>query len=188
MDSENPYRHSSGFMDILNSQQESHNLEPNPDDNVSPSIELGESEVPLFSTQWSDAPSQGEDRRSRRKWTPTEDFVLISVWLNTSKDPIVGNEQKAEAFWKRIAAYFASSPKLFGLQKREPIHCKQRWGKLNDVVCKFVGCYEAATSLKSSGQNENDVMKLANQIYFNDHKSKFTLEHAWRELRGRTMF
>uniref|UniRef100_A0A0D3ATY2 Uncharacterized protein n=1 Tax=Brassica oleracea var. oleracea TaxID=109376 RepID=A0A0D3ATY2_BRAOL len=27
-------------------------------------------------------------------------------WLNTSKDPVVGNEQKAGALWKRIAAYF----------------------------------------------------------------------------------
>ena len=124
-----------------------------------------------------------EDRKERKKWTPIEDLVLISAWLNTSKDPIVGNEQKAIAFWKHIEAYFAASPKLAGLQKREPTHCKQRWGKINEGVCKFVGCYDAATKEKSSGQNENDVMKMAHEIYFNDYKVKFTLEHAWLELR-----
>lgn len=43
---------------------------------------------------------------------------------------------------------------------------------------QFGGCYEAATREKSSGCNENDVLKR-------DHdKKKFTLEHAWKELRN----
>ena len=109
--------------------------------------------------------------------------MLISAWLNTSKDPVVGNEQKAIAFWKRIAAYVASSSKLAGLQKREASHCKQRWGKINEGVCKFLGCYNAATKQKSSGQSENDVLKMAHEIFFNDNKFRFTLEHAWLELR-----
>ncbi|XP_020889836.1 glutathione S-transferase T3-like [Arabidopsis lyrata subsp. lyrata] len=92
------------------------------------SIKLGESEVPLFSTQWSDALSQGENsignrkQKKRTNWTPKEDMVLIYSWLNTIKDSIVGNEQKADAFWKRIAAYSASSPKVACLKKREPSH------------------------------------------------------------------
>ncbi|CAL9224659.1 unnamed protein product, partial [Arabidopsis halleri] len=52
-----------------------------------------------------------------------------------------------------------------------------------DQVCKFVGSLAAATSQKSSGQNENDVMKLAHQIYSKDYGVKFTLDHCWRELR-----
>ncbi|KAL0786905.1 hypothetical protein Bca101_003151 [Brassica carinata] len=97
------------------------------------------------------------NRKERRKWSPTEDLVLISAWLNTSKDPVVANEQKAIAFWKQIASYVASSPKLSALQKREPT--------------------------KSSGMNEDDVLKMAHEIFFNDYKIKFTLEHAWLELR-----
>lgn len=87
------------------------------------SIKLGESEVPLFSTQWSDALSQGENsignrkQKKRTNWTPKEDMVLIYSWLNTIKDSIVGNEQKADAFWKRIAAYSASSPKVACLKR-----------------------------------------------------------------------
>ncbi|CAL9215275.1 unnamed protein product, partial [Arabidopsis halleri] len=126
--------HSSGFLDLLQSQTGTHRPEPSLHESLSPRSNLGESEVPV----------QAKDRKSRKKWTPEEDVVLISAWLNTSKDPIVANEQRIEAFWKRIAAYVASSPKLKGKQVREADHYKQRWGKINKNVCKFVGCYDAA--------------------------------------------
>ncbi|XP_048615750.1 glutathione S-transferase T2-like [Brassica napus] len=72
---------------------------------------------------------------------------------------------------------------MAGIQKREGMHCKQRWPKINEGVCKFVGCYEAATKQRPSGQNEDDVLKMAHEIFFNDYKSKFTMEHTWLELR-----
>jgi len=34
------------------------------------------------------------DPKTKRKWSPTEDVVLISAWLNTSKDLVVSNEEK----------------------------------------------------------------------------------------------
>ncbi|KAG7585564.1 hypothetical protein ISN45_Aa02g009180 [Arabidopsis thaliana x Arabidopsis arenosa] len=90
---------------------------------MSPSIVTGSSEVPAFSTQSSDEGSEGEARPnvgiSRKKWSPKEDVVLISAWLNTSKDHVIRNEQKSNSFWKRIAAYVASSPQLDDLPKRE---------------------------------------------------------------------
>ncbi|XP_013688997.1 glutathione S-transferase T3-like [Brassica napus] len=119
----------------------------------------------------------------RRKWGPKEDLVLISAWLNTSKDPIVSNEQKAGAFWKRIEEYFNSSPQLIGSVPREWSQCKQMWGRVNEQVCKFVGSHEAALKEQASDQNENDVMKAAHDIFLNDYHVKFTLEHCWRELR-----
>uniref|UniRef100_A0A0D3ACK3 Uncharacterized protein n=1 Tax=Brassica oleracea var. oleracea TaxID=109376 RepID=A0A0D3ACK3_BRAOL len=41
-----------------------------------------------------EAETPGE-RKERRSWTPVDDVALISAWLNTSKDPVVGNEQRA---------------------------------------------------------------------------------------------
>ncbi|XP_048609749.1 glutathione S-transferase T3-like [Brassica napus] len=176
-----PFSTPCSFQNLLNRQQ------PNTSFSfVTPSIELP-SDASVFGTQWAEDANEEEHivshRKERRKWSPTEDLVLISAWLNTSKDPVVGNEQKAIAFWKRIAAYVASSPKLSALQKREPANCKQRWGKINDGLCKFIGCYEAATKARSNGMNEDDVLKMAHEIFFNDYKVKFTLEHAWLELR-----
>lgn len=110
-------------------------------------------------------------------------MVLISSWLNTSKDPVVGNEQKSSGFWQRIATYFAASPLVAGCQEREAGHCKQRWHRINDLVSKFCGSYEAATRERTSGQNENEVLKQAHQIFYNNYKKRFTLEHASTELR-----
>ncbi|XP_013689644.2 glutathione S-transferase T3-like [Brassica napus] len=93
-----------------------------------------------------------------------------------------GETATESAFWTRVAAYFAANPPVVGCEQREPSHCKQRWHKINDLVCKFCGAYEAASREKSGGQNDNDILKLAHQIFYNNHKKKFTLEHTWKEL------
>ncbi|XP_033132196.1 uncharacterized protein LOC117127077 [Brassica rapa] len=136
------------------------------------------------SSRTADGGETASDRRKRRKWTPADDILLISLWFNKSTDPVVGNEQKSGTFWKRIAAYFAASPRVAGCEEREANHCKQRWHMINDLVCKFCGAYEAATREKASGQNENDVVKHAHTIFYNNYNKKFTLEHAWNELRN----
>ncbi|XP_056846191.1 glutathione S-transferase T3-like [Raphanus sativus] len=55
---------------------------------------------------------------------------------------------------------------------------------MNDMVSKFCGAYEAATRDRTSGMNEDDVLKRAHDLFLNNHKTKFTFEHAWKELRG----
>ncbi|XP_024009442.1 glutathione S-transferase T3-like [Eutrema salsugineum] len=143
--------------------------------------------VPIFSTQDTQPSNNKEtpaERRERKTWSPAEDVLLISSWLNTSKDPLVGNEQRSGAFWKKIAKYYADTPKPAGSEPREAGKCKQRWHKINDLVCKFCGAYESASSDKASGMNENSVIKMAHQIFFSDQKKKFNLEHAWKELHN----
>ncbi|XP_013613781.1 PREDICTED: glutathione S-transferase T3-like [Brassica oleracea var. oleracea] len=171
MDS-NPFTHTGNFVDLLHSQQ---------------SISFANYED-ISTLSSSQHPSLHRDdvgeRRERKTWTPTDDILVISSWLNTSKDPVVSNEQKAGTFWKRVAACFNASPKAAGGEERTPNNCKQRWHKINDLVCKFCDAYEAATRKKSSGCNENDVLRRAHEIFHNNHKKKFTLEHAWKELRN----
>ncbi|KAF8075445.1 hypothetical protein N665_1093s0006 [Sinapis alba] len=157
-----PSTGTSKFVDLLHSQQTVSF------GNYEDSVELSSSQVPFL----------GADASNY------EGDTAADSWLNTSKDPVVGNEQRSGAFWSRIAAYFAASPQVAGRETREASHCKQRWHKINDLVCKFCGSYEAASREKSSRQNENDVLKLAHQIFYNNHKKKFTLEHAWKELRN----
>ena len=130
--------------------------------------------------------SQGPDEsgvKERRKWSPKEDKILIGAWLNTSKDPVVSNEQKADAFWNRIVDYYNASPHLVGTIPRKLRPCKQRWARINEQVSKFAGCYDAALREQRSGQNDDDVMKAALDIFFNNNGYKFTLDHCWRELR-----
>lgn len=85
---------------------------------------------------------------------------------------------------KQSCSYFGANPKLAGCEKRESMHSKQRWHKINDLVCKFCGAYESAAREKTSGHNDNDILKQAHEIFYNNYKKKFTLEHAWKELRN----
>ncbi|XP_013713782.2 glutathione S-transferase T3-like [Brassica napus] len=147
------------------------------------SVDLNSAETPLFSTQTPTQTPQEPSVKERRKWSVKEDLILVGVWLNTSKDSIVGNEQKGVAFWKRIVEYYNSSPLLVGTVPRELGQCKQRWARINDLVCKFAGCYDTTLREHRSGQNDNDVMKAALDIFNSDQNMKFNLEHAWRELR-----
>jgi hypothetical protein len=34
-----------------------------------------------------------------KNFSPEEDCLLVSAWLNTSKDPITGVEQQTKQFW-----------------------------------------------------------------------------------------
>uniref|UniRef100_A0A0D3BTG1 Myb-like domain-containing protein n=1 Tax=Brassica oleracea var. oleracea TaxID=109376 RepID=A0A0D3BTG1_BRAOL len=185
MDSRNPYSQYSGYVDLLNSQKENVVQENFPYESFPSIVNIGASEIPPFSSQQSEAPSQPDDtpveRRERRKWTPADDEVLISAWLNTF---VVGNEQKSGTFWKRVGEYCAASLHATeGGEKREYIHCKQRWHKFNDLTNKFCGAFAAAERQISSGQNDNDVLKVAHDIFYSDQNTKFTLEHAWCVLR-----
>ncbi|WZY97954.1 hypothetical protein YC2023_070283 [Brassica napus] len=156
-----PYAETANFVELLNSQQDS----------------VFHCEASNFGVE------KGTERKERRAWTHSDDVVLISAWLNTSKDLLVGNEQCSGAFWKRIAAFYAASPNIAPGEEREANQCKHHWHKINDQVSKFSGSYAAATREKTSGQNEVDVIKHAHEIFYNNYKKKFTLEHVWRELR-----
>uniref|UniRef100_A0A0D3ED79 Myb-like domain-containing protein n=1 Tax=Brassica oleracea var. oleracea TaxID=109376 RepID=A0A0D3ED79_BRAOL len=164
----NPFTEPSNFVDLLSSEQ---------------NVVFGnvpESQLPFFACQATHDSNIGEEtqgsRKERRTWSPTDDVVLI--------DAVVGNEQRSIAFWKRIDAYYNASPKLVGCEKREAANCKNRWQKINDLVCKFCGAFEDATRERTSGQNEADVLKLAHEIFFTNYNKKFMLEHAWKELRN----
>ncbi|KAL0795906.1 hypothetical protein Bca101_067283 [Brassica carinata] len=81
--------------------------------------------------------SQQSSTKERRKWSVKEDRILISAWLNTSKDAVVGNEQKATSFWKRILEYYNSSPQLVGTEDKTHHQLKNDlieniWNKFGD--------------------------------------------------------
>ncbi|XP_009132243.2 glutathione S-transferase T3-like [Brassica rapa] len=173
----NPYGQSPSLVGLLNSQNF-------PYESYQSGVHFGESQqadIPPFSSQETATPLASKDRK---KWTPADDEVIISAWINTSKDSVVGNSQKLGTFWSRVGEYYAASPhaKQSG-DRREHLNIKQRWHKINDFTNKFCAAYAAAERQISSGQSDHDVLKMAHKIYFADHKKKFTLEHAWCILR-----
>ncbi|KAM2986531.1 hypothetical protein FF2_006801 [Malus domestica] len=75
-------------------------------------------EFPDFSSQQSQFSSQVSEQidveasGSKKKvirgagFNKDEDHVLISGWLNTSMDTIIGNDQKHQTYWQRIEEYY----------------------------------------------------------------------------------
>ncbi|XP_009108029.2 glutathione S-transferase T2-like [Brassica rapa] len=156
MDPRIPYSQSTGYMGLLNSQQGSVCPENSPYETF-PSLSQ---QFPQFSSQESEAPTPPTEipveRGRRHKWTPSEDEMLIT--LNGGDG---GNV----------------------VESSEHVHYKQRWHKINIETNRFCASYAAAERQISSGQHENDVLKKAHEIFYLDHQSKFTLEHAWCVLR-----
>ncbi|WZY95692.1 hypothetical protein YC2023_068021 [Brassica napus] len=190
MDPSNLPSQSASYVGLLHSQQGSVYHENFPYGSFHSSVNFAESDTfPAFSSQQPedapvDAPVDAQAARPvRRKWNPADDEVLISAWLNTSKDSIVANEQRSGAFWIRVAKYYAESAHGREDGAREQGCCKKRWHRINDDVNKFCGAYSAAQRQISSGESDTDVLKKAHEIFFSDHQHKFTLEHAWCVLR-----
>ncbi|KAG2261331.1 hypothetical protein Bca52824_068410 [Brassica carinata] len=175
MDSNNnPSSQSQSYFSLLNF----------PYDRFSPSVNFSSSQTqtPFLSPQPSSQPSQPpsqpeetpEERRERRIWSTQDDLVLISDWLNTSKDSIVGNDQRAGCFWKRIGDYYASSTHVLdGAEPRNHEHCRQRWQKISREVSRFRGTYADAKSEKASGMNDLDILQNAHQLFTLLYKKKF---------------
>ncbi|XP_010474338.1 PREDICTED: glutathione S-transferase T3-like [Camelina sativa] len=211
MDPRNPYRFwDQNFVDLLNSQKDS-NCSDNPIPPIStqssqpiqftnkfssqPSnFSPGFSSQPLNITPTSESEDcievtadeidEDGDTGSRKRWSAEEDVHLISAWLNTSKDPVVSNDQRLQSFWKRVADYYKAHDGDATSNARGPSQCKARWSKIKHQVNKFVGCYSQASTRRKSGQSEDDVVSMAYEFYKNDMKKPFMLGHCWRELKN----
>ncbi|XP_051149240.1 glutathione S-transferase T3-like [Andrographis paniculata] len=131
-----------------------------------------------------DVPHNSKNKDTRKVWSWNEDELLISAWLNTSKDAVTNTDQPSSAFWKRIATYYMEN-KPESATSRGVTQCKNRWSKICKSVQKFVGCYEEANRNMRSGQSSTDVLNAAKKIYSNDGESKdFVHKDAWRILRN----
>ena len=145
-----PFASHSKFVELLSQQTLSFG-------NNKDSVELSSSQVPFQSSLGTDASNYDRDnaagRKGRRKWTPTDDVVLISSWLNTSNDPVVGNEQKSSGFWKRIAAYFAASPLVAGCEERERQAIASNDGPRSMTLCQSsVACTKLLLERKQAAR------------------------------------
>ncbi|XP_010412472.1 PREDICTED: glutathione S-transferase T3-like [Camelina sativa] len=157
---------SRNFTDLLNSQQEMNNPESLP--SFSPHIQISSSPIRQFSSQFSDVQDLDDNSREpRHRWTPQEDVVLISGWLNTSKDPVMSNGQKLGSFWDQIAFYYGESEAVAGKPKRGASQCKKRWKNIYETVNKgnenskrtkldVSGTYSSSSNTTSSVEEETE--------------------------------
>jgi hypothetical protein len=60
-----------------------------------------------------------------KNFSPEKDCLLVSAWLNTSKDPITGVEQQTKQLWARVHAYFVENGE--NLNNRSQISISSTW-------------------------------------------------------------
>jgi len=93
-----------------------------------------------------------------KNFSPDEDCLLVSAWLNTSKDPITGVEQQTKQFWARVYAYFVENGE--NLNNRSQISISSRWQEINREVGKFVGFVTQSENCQQSGMTEESRVIL----------------------------
>ena len=92
-----------------------------------------------------------------KNFSVEEDKLIVSAWLNTSKDAITGNEQQGGAFWQRILQYFELHGGNHGECSQSSI--KSRWSDINTKCSKFVGFHSQIESLRQSGHTEQNNVR-----------------------------
>ncbi|KAK2444645.1 hypothetical protein QL285_015656 [Trifolium repens] len=109
-------------------------------------------------------PSSEESTPKSRKnpqpaWNTEQNLVLISGWIKFGSDSIVGNNQKGETFWGKIAEYCNEHCSFD--PPRDASACRNRFNYMNKMIGKWVGDYDKAMRLKGSGWSDNDVLLKA---------------------------
>jgi hypothetical protein len=93
-----------------------------------------------------------------KNFSPEEDCLLVSTWLNTSKDPITGVEQQTKQFGARVHVYFVKNGG--NLNNRSQISISSRWQEINREVGKFVGFVTQIENRQQSGMAEESRVIL----------------------------
>ena len=89
-----------------------------------------------------DSPLNDEVATSKKKTTcgisfsTEEDKLLVVAWLNTSVDPVYGNEQHKTTFYGKVAKYFKDHKTN---STRSISSLRSRWGVINRETVKFCG-------------------------------------------------
>ncbi|XP_075515926.1 glutathione S-transferase T3-like [Primulina tabacum] len=125
-----------------------------------PETQLSDRESPIEVVNLENVDSGVEGRKKRSTWRKVEDEILARSFVTISDDPIIGNDQKAEAFWGRVASYYND----------------------NRPAAQY-------RTKKSSCHGDEDILRLAYEKYREENNDiAFNLEHVWRIVKDRPMF
>ncbi|XP_042396718.1 glutathione S-transferase T3-like [Zingiber officinale] len=127
-----------------------------------PETQLSDRESPIEVVNLEKAVSNAEGTRKRSSWTKVEDEVLARSFVTISDDPIIGNDQKTDAFWGRVVSYY---------NENLPLGSNTR----------------SANVIR--GHSDEDILRFAYEKYLSENNGvAFNLEHVRRIVKDRPMF
>lgn len=98
--------------------------------------------------------SQSKSRARSKNFNEPEDILLISAYLNISKDAITGRDQKDGRFWERVEKYFHVN-KTFETDHNWS-SLKHRWSIIQKEVSIFQGFHDSIERRNQSGKTSSD--------------------------------
>jgi hypothetical protein len=131
------------------------------------------SQLPVTESPHTSQDTQNESRTN--KWEVAEDVALMSAWCMVSEDATRGKNQKKEALWARVKAYYdatrAENPGKLGMRNENQM--KGRFTRLNQNGQKWIAAYKEAYRRGRSGMSQKDIEREAHIIYEQGGKGKF---------------
>ncbi|XP_025825422.1 glutathione S-transferase T3-like [Panicum hallii] len=128
-----------------------------------------------------DSGSQSKPKGRSKNFSEAEDILLVSEYLNISKDAIIGRDQKDGRYWERIDKYFHVNRTFES--DRNWSSLKHRWGIIHKDVSIFQGFHENIERRNESGKTSDDKVAEANAVLHELRKKAFPFFHAWNILR-----
>ncbi|XP_074556854.1 uncharacterized protein LOC141812758 [Curcuma longa] len=154
-----------------------------------PETQLSDRESPIEVVNFEKVVSNAEGTRKRSSWTKVEDEVLARSFVTISDDPIIDNDQKADAFWGRVASYYNEN-RPSGSKTRSANVIRSHWhNTIQKKVYRFNANYNSVYSSYRSGHSDEDILRFAYEKYQSENNGvAFNLEHVWRIVKDRPMF
>ncbi|XP_042406515.1 glutathione S-transferase T3-like [Zingiber officinale] len=108
--------------------------------------------------------SNAEGTRKRSSWTKVEDEVLARCFVTISDDPIIDNDQKADAFWGRVASYYNDNLPLCSNTRSANV-IRSHWHNTIQKVYRFNANYNSIYSSYRSGHSDEDILRFTYEKY-----------------------
>ncbi|XP_042407692.1 glutathione S-transferase T3-like [Zingiber officinale] len=153
------------------------------DPSISDKESLTPSSVPPHSSQEEREVELEENESKRRIWSLDEDVVLAKSWATINTDAIIGNGQKDQAFWKRIADYY-NKHRPTGSMTRSYQRLKSHYYRFAPMVNEFFATYNNFYTHRQSAWSDENVLENALNMWKANNKGKdFKYMHVWRVLK-----
>ncbi|XP_075512788.1 uncharacterized protein LOC142548380 [Primulina tabacum] len=154
-----------------------------------PDTQLSDRESPIEVINLKNVDSSAGGRKKWSTWRKIEDEVLARSFVTITDDPIIGNDQKAEAFWGRVASYYNDNHPA-GTPNKSASVIRSHWhNTIQKKVYRFNANYNSIYSAYRSGHSDEDILRLAYEKYRAENNAiAFNLEHVWRIVKDRPMF
>ena len=118
-------------------------------------------------------------KAKRVLWSDADSMHLCLSWIGISQDSIIGDNQRDNSFWQRIAkAFHKGSSEIRTMQA-----IKTKYGEINRDTQKFCGCYRFIKNQNESGKTEEDQIRDALDLYRERYKKHFAFLSCWEVLK-----